>query len=299
MSHFTVLIIGDDIEKQLAPFHEFECTGRDDEYIQDIDVTDELLTTMSEREFSLSEVLDWYGYEEENIFEKEEDIIKENCKYRYAIVKDNTLIKAIKRTNPNAKWDWYLVGGRWTGYFKVKEGCTVYKTGEPGLLTAPAEIGYADSLLKKDIDFEYMRTKSKEKAIKEYTDIMLLVGDSIKSFIPWNIVRYEMFKNDVNAARTFYHSQEAKKLLSTDEIYTWYDVEDFLCTLEEYVQNAIDSSISTFAVIKDGQWYERGKMGWWGMVTDEKNRPKWNKEFSKLLDSISDDTLLTIVDCHI
>jgi len=41
MSHFTVLVIGDDPERQLAPFHEFECTGTDDQYVQDIDITKE------------------------------------------------------------------------------------------------------------------------------------------------------------------------------------------------------------------------------------------------------------------
>ena len=24
--------------------------------------------------------------------------------------------------NPNAKWDWYLIGGRWSAFFKLKEG---------------------------------------------------------------------------------------------------------------------------------------------------------------------------------
>src|ERR1700694_4103533 len=38
MSHFTVLVIGEDPEVQLAPFHEFECTGTNDEYVQDIDI---------------------------------------------------------------------------------------------------------------------------------------------------------------------------------------------------------------------------------------------------------------------
>jgi hypothetical protein len=43
MSHFTVLVIGDDYEKQLAPFHEFECTGQDDEYVQDVEEIDEYI----------------------------------------------------------------------------------------------------------------------------------------------------------------------------------------------------------------------------------------------------------------
>lgn len=41
MSHFTVLVIGDNPEEQLAPFHEFECTGLDDQYVIDMDETQE------------------------------------------------------------------------------------------------------------------------------------------------------------------------------------------------------------------------------------------------------------------
>jgi hypothetical protein len=42
MSHFVVLVIGDNVEQQLAPYHEFECTGRDDQYVVDIDITEEV-----------------------------------------------------------------------------------------------------------------------------------------------------------------------------------------------------------------------------------------------------------------
>lgn len=41
MSHFTVLVIGPEPERQLQKFHEFECTGTDDEFVQDLDVTEE------------------------------------------------------------------------------------------------------------------------------------------------------------------------------------------------------------------------------------------------------------------
>lgn len=43
MSHFAVMVIGEDVEGQLAPFHEFKCTGLDDQYVQDIDKTEEYL----------------------------------------------------------------------------------------------------------------------------------------------------------------------------------------------------------------------------------------------------------------
>jgi len=41
MSHFPVLVIGEEPVKLLQPYHEFECTGMDDEYVQDIDETEE------------------------------------------------------------------------------------------------------------------------------------------------------------------------------------------------------------------------------------------------------------------
>jgi len=42
MSHFTVLVIGENPEAQLAPYHEFECTGTVNEYVQTIDKTEEV-----------------------------------------------------------------------------------------------------------------------------------------------------------------------------------------------------------------------------------------------------------------
>ena len=49
----------------------------------------------------------------------------------------------------------------------------------------------------------------------------------------------------------------------------------------------------------NGEWHERGKMGWWACVSNEKDEDVWFSEFNKLIDSLPDDTLLTIVDCHI
>ena len=40
MSHFSVMVVGN-VDHNLAPFHEFECTGVNDEFVQDIDQTAE------------------------------------------------------------------------------------------------------------------------------------------------------------------------------------------------------------------------------------------------------------------
>ena len=41
MGHVSGSVIGDDHDAQLAPFHEFECTGNNDQYVQDVNKTDE------------------------------------------------------------------------------------------------------------------------------------------------------------------------------------------------------------------------------------------------------------------
>lgn len=60
---------------------------------------------------------------------------------------------------------------------------------------------------------------------------------------------------------------------------------------------ATDPGFTTFAVLKDGVWHEKGSMGWWAIVSDEK--ADWPAQYRALLDTVSDDAWLTVVDCHI
>lgn len=55
----------------------------------------------------------------------------------------------------------------------------------------------------------------------------------------------------------------------------------------------------SFAVVKDGEWFERGEMGWWGVIADEKDPEEWDKQFAQLLKDLPPTAWLTVVDCHI
>jgi len=68
-------------------------------------------------------------------------------------------------------------------------------------------------------------------------------------------------------------------------------------TKEQYLRQ--HETFNTFAVLKDGQWFERGQMGWWGAVSNEKDADKWQAEFDKLLASLPPETKITVIDCHI
>jgi hypothetical protein len=54
-----------------------------------------------------------------------------------------------------------------------------------------------------------------------------------------------------------------------------------------------------FAILKGGQWHERGNMGWWGVVSNEKERLEWESEYRSLLADVSENALVSVYDCHI
>ena len=54
-----------------------------------------------------------------------------------------------------------------------------------------------------------------------------------------------------------------------------------------------------FCVVIDGVWYEKGDMGWWGMVANEKGEEEWNGEVAALLEKIPADADVYNVDFHI
>ena len=410
MSHYGVLVVGGNVEEQLAPYHEYESTGRDDQYVQEVDQTEEArerfatdtTTRYKDPEGNLHDpftpegnwnhkfwreltpeedalygkktfvqdyddnpehgglclyATDWHdgkpyhikafawpseGWSEVEVPKNTVETFAEFCedyyghkivsfgempnftpdkanetsnhKYGYTIVDENgDVVKTIDRTNPNAKWDWYGIGGRWNGFFKLKTAA-VGVLGEPGLQTMnsdyePPEENRADVLMKGDIDIEGMRDEAAEKANIRYSmyDITTFATSEPLS---WKAVQEKHQTGEVDdkgepkvdwkAAREEYNEQPRVKALRANKETIWYELDDFLnVTREEYIQRFRDSALTLFALVKDGKWYERGEMGWWGMVSNEQDRAEWNRQFSALIDELPDNTLLTVVDCHI
>ena len=54
-----------------------------------------------------------------------------------------------------------------------------------------------------------------------------------------------------------------------------------------------------FCLIIDGVWYERGKMGWWACVSDEKENSDWNEEFMNLIKALPEKSIVANYDFHI
>lgn len=314
MSHFTVLVIGNNPEDQLQPYHEYECTGIEDQYVINVDKTSEVEDWLKEILFvgktKDGDKIDYHYYEDRAtelltdfkqmprkeyialISEDEQEAIDDNFGYKK---QDG---KYFHYTNPNAKWDWYSLGGRWTGFFKLKERAKG-KIGRPGLMTDTAEPGTADQLLKKDIDFAGMRNDRGNKAAARYDLAMKIIGD-LPVNESWEKIREE--NKDVGNARKIYWAQPrcaAWQKERNDEFSYDASPDDFLISREEYIQNARDSATSTYAMVFESKWYGKGRMGWFGVGHDERDQKEWDKEVTALIDSLPDDTLFSLYDCHI
>lgn len=397
MSHFSVMVIGENPEAQLAPFHEFECTGVD-KFIVNVDKLQEAREAYAEdterqyvgpdgervnayddrfyrvpTEEEAKKIgpiagtggfdgLSWRGkdwgdgkgystrvhYLPEGW--KEEEVPKSDVKsfrdfvedyYGYKVVllgqepdlKDEhkfgwcrvdakgEVIEVIDRTNPKAKWDWYQLGGRYTGFFTLKDKKLRGRTsraalGKPGLMTEQEAVrngrATADQALKKDIDIGLMRREAEERAAQRYDEFRAAVGDR-----PWptswpkvrakhgcgDDVPHDKWPEDgIIKAREEFNGQETVKALADHPIVRGYWGDpwaEYGGSREAYLAQARASAVVTFAVLKDGEWYERGEMGWWATVSNEKDKDQWNEEFTKLFDALPDDTLLSLYDCHI
>ena len=302
MSHFSVLVYGPtnekELEKIMMPYHEFECTGIDNQYVQDIDISEDVMAEWkgsSKCDDPFSEYVD--GYYCYQTFTKEEfdnDTVDEDIKYGYIIDNEDGTYKVIKRTNPNKKWDWYVVGGRWSNNLLGKDG------------------NYHDSLRKGDIDIIGMENDSISRNLADYDKVMeeakSLFGDNyfdmIMDFKDWETIRNEVKDNDrdVDTARDVYHNQNIAKVIKSFQSKgetDWYfvDYKDFICTREEKIEKARKLPKMFFAYLGNDGWHERGEMGWWASVSNEQT--DWDTKAASIFDSIPDDTVVTVVDCHI
>ena len=364
MSHFSVLVITPkkptktSLAAILQPWHEFECTGVEDRYVIDVDVTDQVVELWGEakdvvrrpdgsiasrysNEFytKSSGTKDFMGKPEME-FELPAGCTLETVSQAVLSLKTGETQEEFAReyggwvkrgdryydrTNPNKKWDWWMVGGRWTGHFKPgydpdqdptkretcwlcggtgtrldmisANGCNGCR-GSGVKTTWPTQWKAMDSdqLPLGDIPVAELRAHAEQEAAKKF-DLFerLRAGRTIKT---WAEVQAE-YLNDSNTGRTAYHAQPALQDIRKAKEFEWLEPERYACDRATFIKRAGDGAMSTFAVVKDGQWFERGKMGWWACVSGEKDKDAWNEEFAKLIDGLPPTTWLTVVDCHI
>lgn len=238
MSHYTVAVFTDreglSLEELLEPYNESlevkpYIDRTKEEVLEEIDRYCEKDEELKEKYANLSDkekIESWTGHD---LFDRDGN--------------------PLSTYNPNSKWDWYVVGGRWSNMLKTKDG------------------EYVDECLVKDLDL----TPDKE----EY--------DAAIRF--WELIVEEQHLKDSEKKPFNMYKKE-------------YYIERY-GTKENYART--QSKFSTYAVVMpDGEWYEPGKMGWFGIsgASADSNR-EWDKNYHKFLEEADPNWIITIVDCHI
>ncbi len=243
--HFTVLIFGDNVEDQLEPFYELECSMDQEEMRNDsrAKFVEEFTTEELEQDFIRVK-----NEHPEHYYETLKDFAEDYHGYHKNKDDENSWGRW---TNPNSKWDWYSVGGRWSGAFKVKDNPKYYgdlAIGRPGVFDNKPKQGYADCIRLGDIDFEGMRIDEIAEATKNWKEAQqkILDGENHVQF------SYGIHNDD---------------------------------TEESYIKRC--STFSTYSYLKDGEW-----------ISNNEN-DNFYEDLNKILESLPEDTLLTMVDCHV
>lgn len=169
----------------------------------------------------------------------------------------------ISAGNPDAKWDWYSVGGRWSNMLILK--------GSGGK-------GSADVALAGEIDWDEMYKLPKDK-IELHTQfwnchvegqpVPANASEALKEKLKWTYYKPKYYKD------------------------RYHNLANYLAEIAMF---------STFAVLdSDKGWIESGELGWFGVDsgTDE-DHEKWNKNFrSRFVDTLDPEDEIIIVDYHI
>lgn len=136
MSHFTVAVLVDQkykkLDELLAPYQENNMGDCPKEFLEFIEFTEEMKE-----------------YEE---YKEEYETLEEFMKNYHGIEKDKETGKYGYWENPNKKWDWYEIGGRWSNMLLSKSGFR------------------SNYLQLKDIDWDGMNEKSKKAALETWNN---------------------------------------------------------------------------------------------------------------------------------
>ncbi len=187
--------------------------------------------------------------------------------------------------NPRATWDWYNIGGRFSGELLVKEDAErVLRVpeGEDEDADQPDGHRWVNGAYMKDIAWEKMqelKIASARLAYERLSDAFRTHDDSKLGF--------------------FAKITEAGIAGWGNMLYI--DGE----SLEEYMSRrgatkADIHPLDVFAFVdSSGVWHASGDMGSFGFASNEKPERTWHDELNALTEAIDPDDLVVIVDCHI
>jgi hypothetical protein len=204
-----------------------------------------------------------------------------------------------------AKWDWWVTGGRWGGYFPFKpEHESLVITPEKQWSSPELKPGYCDGGPKMALDLDRMRAEGAATAREMYAEWLKVTAGTPEA-LPWTVFTQNISEENgytIAQAREEYHSQpRVRALKGTD--FQWQDdpISSLQVPEELYVERGRAHAIPGWAILtRDGRWMEQGQMGWWAMNdASEGSKIGYLEVANAYIDELPETTFLICVDCHI
>lgn len=211
--------------------------------------------------------------------------------------------------NPNAKWDWYVIGGRWRGYFPIKPGVTA-TIGEAGAFDNEATPGHSDIVKIGDIDMDAVDCTTRARAEKFWSEWQAWLAGTYVETDPFSGPRSTALRIGLlDVAQGPALSDHTQKAISwagqvpeSDSRKDWHDVAKIM-DRDAFMDRYLDcfNPIKTFAALDSDGWHEPGRMGWFGCASDTPDQyVTFAREFmGRFVKNTGPDDLLVAVDYHI
>lgn len=241
MSHFVVAVIHHEdqsVDDLLAPYDESISVAP---YVQ------------YTRQQAIDKVHSWAGHEN-----MPDDEAYEYLASDYETDDDGNLLTTY---NPNSKWDWYVIGGGWSGMLKAvgretdENGNTIFTD------------RYVNEARISDIDFS-SDPEAYAEAIREWE--VLVEGDEQRP------------------------GEDFCSFYKPEYYLNYYG------TKEKYAE-AMAAFTTYAVVTPNGLWHQKAEMGWFGMdnATPEDSKNWTLHYYERFIKNADPNLIMTIVDCHI
>lgn len=191
--------------------------------------------------------------------------------------------------NTDSKWDWWCIGGRWSGYFDGTDEVTV----------AQALKHFADKTEKLRVEAE-MSYDAFEKATAGMT------RTTMREILEKNARHYPDEDENRRVSREEYQELEWVQAADAVRESTIFSPlhEHYFCLetggRETFVAENSVADVVPYAMIDlFGNWVAKGEMGWFGMSNDKESTADWAAKYFETLANAPLNARIVSLDLHI
>lgn len=194
----------------------------------------------------------------------------------------------VSDVNPDGHWDYWVIGGRWSGLLVSRpgrQGLAAPDAHRSIFATEAPTPGTWDRIRKADLDIEGMRERAATAANAKFERIQTAVA----AFGPLPA------SDDPD-----WREHPTITALLLDPEFDDLEMATRAARGRDYVLNRARLGVLPgFATVVDGEWISPGRVGWWG-TTDAQSDDydTYYARVNRIIDDADDSVVFTLVDCH-